>query len=90
MLVAKNVAFFMLRKPKKNSYLAAQLFGKDLTPASRRRAQIHNALHAVKDVELVVDLHELEGAARPPAFLLGQAVVHVSFVLGGAPHFLYF
>ncbi len=78
----------MLRKPKEISYLAAHLFWKDLTPTAWRRAQIYNALHAVKDVELVVDLHELEGAARSPAFLLGQAVVHVSFVLGGAPHFL--
>ena len=42
---------------------------------------------ALKDVELLVDLDELEGGPRPPALLLGQPVVDVALVLRRSAHF---
>ena len=40
----------------------------------------------VEDVEALLELQQFEGAARPPAALLGQAVINVPFVLGAAAH----
>ena len=39
-----------------------------------------------EQVELLVQLQQLEGAPRPPALLLGQTVVDVPLVFGGAAH----
>ena len=38
-------------------------------------------VNALKNVELLVDLDEFEGGPCPPALLLGQPIVHVTFVL---------
>lgn len=39
-----------------------------------------------KQIELLIELQQLESTAGPPALLLGQPVVDVSLVFGGAAH----
>jgi hypothetical protein len=53
----------------------------DLAPAAGRRAEVNHMAHAVEYGEGLVDLQELVGAPRPPALLLGLAVVDVPLVL---------
>jgi len=63
-----------------------QVPAQNLAPASRSSTQINHTFHSLEDVELLVYLEELEGAASSPSFLLGLPVVDVPLVLGGLAH----
>ena len=63
------------------SCLHPQLFCQDLAPGPRGGAEIDDPLDIFEDLKLVIDLEELEGTPGPPALLLGESVVHVTFVL---------
>lgn len=39
-----------------------------------------------EQVELLIELQQLESATGPPALLLGQPIVDVPLIFGGAPH----
>ena len=62
-------------------HLAAQ----NLRPAPGRGAQVNHVFYAGEDVEAVVDLQQLERAARAPSLLLSLAVVDVALILGALP-----
>ena len=71
---------------------AARGLGRDLGPAAGRRAEVEDdARLRADDVELLVDVRELEGRARPVALLLGEHVplvvaVHVLALLQARRH----
>mmetsp|Transcript_2926 Transcript_2926/g.9123 ORF Transcript_2926/g.9123 Transcript_2926/m.9123 type:complete len:337 (-) Transcript_2926:16-1026(-) len=63
-----------------------QARGEHLAPRPGRGAEVHRAGDAVEDVEALVDLQELVGAAGAVPLLLRLAVVHVALVLARAAH----
>ena len=54
-----------------------------LAPAARRCTQVHHMMYPVQYGKGLIDLQELECAARPPTLFLCFAIIYVSLVLQG-------